>query len=108
MPENVLTALEATIRSRKSADPESSYVASLFAAGLNKQLEKVGEEAVEMILAAKDHREGDVHLVAEVADLLFHTLVVLGHLEVPFEDVTAELERRFGVSGITEKANRGT
>ncbi|PLX46571.1 MAG: phosphoribosyl-ATP diphosphatase [Deltaproteobacteria bacterium] len=101
---DIIARVEGVIRERKEASAESSYVASLFAKGEDKILSKVGEEAVEVILASK---EGDeVHLVKEVADLLFHTLVLLGHKEIPFEMVEAELEARFGVSGIVEKNSR--
>lgn len=93
---------------RQTADPESSYVASLHLKGLNKILEKVGEEAVEVIIAAKDvDRDGDLKdLVAETADLWFHTLVMLSHLGTDANAVLAELQHRFGLSGIEEKASR--
>lgn len=111
-----LERLEATLRARRAATPDSSYVASLYAKGLNKILEKVGEEATETILAAKDHATATpvdraarrAELVGETADLWFHSLVMLVHQDLSAADVIAELERRMGVSGHTEKAQRNT
>ncbi|PLX41535.1 MAG: phosphoribosyl-ATP diphosphatase [Deltaproteobacteria bacterium] len=101
---DIIEKVEGVIGERKRASADSSYVASLFAKGEDKILSKVGEEAVEVILASK---EGDeLHLVKEVADLIFHTLVLLGHKEIPFKKVEAELEARFGISGIVEKNSR--
>jgi phosphoribosyl-ATP pyrophosphohydrolase len=89
---------------RRIADPEKSYVAGLHARGLDAILKKVGEEAIEVLLAAKAH---DRHaLVHETADLWFHTLVLLAERGLGPEDVLAELERRFGRSGLEEKAAR--
>ena len=106
---DIIEALAAVLAARKGADPESSYVASLYAAGLNKILEKVGEEATEVIIAAKDagHDGDHAEVVKEVADLWFHTLVLLSELELSPDDVFAELGARFGVSGHEEKAGRG-
>ncbi len=102
---DILLRLEQTLLARKSAPPGSSYVASLYAKGLDAVLKKVGEEATEAIIAAKG---GDKHqLTAEAADLLFHTLVMLAAKDVPFADVLAELERREGISGLDEKNARG-
>lgn len=105
---NTLEQLTAVLEARKAAKEDSSYVASLHAKGLNKILEKVGEEAVETIIAAKDvARSGDINeLVYETADLWFHTLVMLSHLGSDASAVLAELERRFNLSGLEEKANR--
>ena len=102
---DILLRLEQTLLARKSAPPGSSYVASLYAKGLDAVLKKVGEEATEAIIAAKggDRRQ----LTAEAADLLFHTLVMLAAKDVPFADVLAELERREGISGLDEKNARG-
>ena len=101
---DILFRLEQTILSRKSAAPGTSYVASLFAKGLDGVLKKVGEEATEAVIAAKG---GDTRqLTAEVADLMFHTLVMLAARDVPLADVLAELERREGTSGIDEKNAR--
>lgn len=106
---DVIKALTQVLEQRRGADPESSYVASLYQRGLNKILEKVGEEATEVILAAKDVRGGgrDQALVGEVADLWFHSLVLLVHLEQDPAWVLETLAERFGVSGHDEKAGRG-
>ena len=105
----VLTKLARVLEQRKTADADDSYVASLFAKGLNKILEKVGEEANEAILAAKDfqgtERTKD-QLIHETADLWFHTLVMLSYLDLQPEQVLEELEKRFNISGIAEKASR--
>jgi phosphoribosyl-ATP pyrophosphohydrolase len=104
----VLEQLSATLKERKQASPEHSYVASLHQQGLNKILEKVGEEATEVILAAKDcERDGKRDaLVGEVADLWFHSMVMLSHLEVDVSEVTDCLSARLGISGHEEKAGR--
>lgn len=103
----ILHQLEAVLEARKTADPDSSYVASLYARGLNKILEKVGEESTEVILAAKDATpEHQQDLVSETADLWFHTLVMLAHQNISVEAVTDELAQRFGLSGLEEKAQR--
>ena len=106
--DDLLTALDTVLAERKTASPESSYVAALNAEGLNKILEKVGEEATEVILAAKDAAEsGDSEaLVNEVADLWFHTMVLLAFNEINPLEILNELERREGVSGIEEKSRR--
>ena len=105
---DTLNKVAAVIESRKGASPDSSYVARLQHAGLNKILEKVGEEAVETILAARDVEQGAARdkLVYETADLWFHSLVMLAQLDCSPEDVLKELERRFGTSGLEEKAAR--
>ena len=105
---DALAELSATLARRRHADPEQSYVASLHHRGLNKILEKVGEEATEVIIAAKDVgcEGGREALVGEVADLWFHTLVMLSHLDVPVSDVTECLRARAGTSGLQEKADR--
>ena len=105
---DVLHALHQILEQRKAADADSSYVASLHKKGLNKILEKVGEEATETILAAKDAQiSGDVSdVVYETADLWFHSLVMLSHLGESSDAVLKELERRFDLSGLVEKANR--
>ena len=106
---DVLTQLEATLAARRGADPEQSYVASLHHKGLNKILEKVGEEATEVILAAKDAESGadQSAVVGEVADLWFHTMVMLSHLDLGVDDVMQCLSERSGVSGLDEKTARG-
>jgi phosphoribosyl-ATP pyrophosphohydrolase len=105
---DVLQQLTATLEQRKSADPGESYVASLHHAGLNKILEKVGEEAVEVILAAKDTNDtGDrAELIGEVADLWFHSMVMLSHLGGDASEVLECLEQRFNLPGLEEKAAR--
>lgn len=104
---DILKELTTVLEARKalaSTDPKSSYVASLHAKGINKILEKVGEETTEAIIAAKD---GDrAELIKETADLWFHSLIMLSHMDLSAADVLAELERRFGLSGIDEKASR--
>ncbi len=106
---DVLTQLTAVLAERRqAADPNSSYVASLHHKGLNKILEKVGEEATEVILAAKDARASGNNsaLISETADLWFHTLVMLSDLGTDASAVLAELEQRFDLSGLEEKASR--
>ena len=105
---DVLEQLATTIAARRQADPEQSYVASLHHKGLNKILEKVGEEATEVILAAKDAESGTDRkaVIGEVADLWFHTMVMLSHLELETQEVLQCLGERFGVSGLDEKAAR--
>ena len=105
---DVLERLAQVLEARKEADPETSYVASLHAKGLNKILEKVGEEATETILAAKDaETSGDTKdVVYETADLWFHSLVALAKLGERPESVINELARRFDMSGLEEKASR--
>lgn len=106
---DTFSKLAGIIRERRTAEPSSSYVASLQHKGLNKILEKVGEEAIETILAARDVESGKdpQALIAETADLWFHSLVMLAQLDLGPEEVLAELERRFGNSGLEEKASRG-
>src|SRR5438128_5572845 len=104
--DDVLARLAATIEARKAADPKSSYVASLFARGDDAILKKIGEEATEAVMAAKD---GDkIRITGEVADLWFHCLVLLARYGLGPQDVLGELERREGVSGLEEKAARKT
>ncbi|OGI59020.1 MAG: phosphoribosyl-ATP diphosphatase [Candidatus Muproteobacteria bacterium RBG_19FT_COMBO_61_10] len=100
-----LDKLATVLESRKGADPASSYVAGLYAKGLDAILKKIGEEATETVLAAKDGEAGP--LLHEIADLWFHTLVLLAHQGLKPDHVLAELERRFGLSGLDEKAGRG-
>lgn len=97
-------ALEAVIRERRGGDPDSSYVARLAAKGRAKIAQKLGEEAVETVIAAiEDDKAG---IVSETADLIFHLAVLLADAGLSFDDVRAELARREGVSGIDEKASR--
>jgi phosphoribosyl-ATP pyrophosphohydrolase len=104
MSNDILQRLTGTIEARKGADPSSSYVAKLFGKGEDAILKKVGEEATEVLLAAKG---GDkAHLVYETADLWFHCMVLLAQHGLKAEDVLNELARREGLSGIEEKAGR--
>ena len=107
---DTLTKLTGVLEARKNAGADTSYVASLHRKGLNKILEKVGEEAVETILAARDARENGelAPLISETADLWFHSMVMLSHLGTDAGAVLAELERRFDISGLDEKASRTT
>ncbi|MEY3883906.1 MAG: hypothetical protein RIS87_713 [Pseudomonadota bacterium] len=101
---DTLNRLAELLEQRKNADPQSSYVAKLYAKGLDSILKKVGEEATETIIAAKN---GDKeHLIYETADLWFHTLVMLAQVGLKPQDVLDELARREGLSGIIEKASR--
>ena len=101
---DTLSRLAATIAARRASDPEASYVARLHARGLPTIAQKLGEEAVETVIAALTGTEAD--LTGEAADLLFHLLVLLDAKGVPLEAVLAELDRREGVSGVAEKAAR--
>ena len=111
---DVFDRLSCVLAKRRDASPESSYVAQLHHKGLNKILEKVGEETTEMILAAKDaeHPAADQRdalrsaVIKETADVWFHVMVALSHLGLTISDVEAELARRFDVSGLEEKASR--
>ncbi len=102
--EDILEQVAQILEQRKGAAADSSYVAGLYSKGLDTILKKVGEEATETVIAAKD---GDkAQIVYETADLWFHTMVMLAHQDLGPSDVLKELERRFGTSGITEKASR--
>ena len=101
---SVLEQLETVLEQRKSAKADTSYVASLHAKGLDAILKKIGEEAIETVLAAKD---GDTeHIIYETADLWFHSMVMLSHMGISHRQVLDELQRRFGLSGLEEKAQR--
>lgn len=101
----MLAELNDVLQARKGADPETSYVARLYHKGLDTILKKIGEEATETVVAAKG---GDARqVVRETADLWFHSMVLLSHLDIPVAEVLAELERRAGTSGLEEKASRG-
>ena len=109
--QDLIQALTEVLESRRQAPPDSSYVAGLYEQGLNKILEKVGEEATEVLLAAKDSAATptgvpDKALIGEVADLWFHTMVMMVHLNQQPQWVLDELDRRFGLSGLAEKASR--
>ncbi len=109
-----LARLSAVLEARKLAnggDPETSYVSRLFAKGPDAFLKKIGEEATEAVMAAKDLERGTTaalqeRFVSEVADLWFHCMVALAHYDLSAADVVAELERRIGLSGLEEKALR--
>lgn len=101
---DTLADLAAVLEARKQASPDSSYVASLYASGLDRILKKVGEEAAEVLIAAKgDSREELIH---EIADLWFHTLVLLVQQELTPQAILDELAQRMGLSGLEEKARR--
>ena len=102
----LLSRLEATIAARRAGDPDASYVARLNAKGRGKMAPKVGEEATEVVITALTG--SPEALVGEAADLLFHLLVLMGDCGVSLAQVTAELERREGTSGIAEKASRSS
>lgn len=101
---DLLQQLAQTLEQRKTADPQQSYVASLYSKGLDAILKKVGEEATETVIAAKNGEPEQ--LIYETADLWFHTLVLLAHQGQGPQAVLKELERRFGLSGLEEKAQR--
>lgn len=116
---DVLDALASVIAAKRASDPSESYVASLNAKGLNKILEKVGEEAIEVVIAAKDAESGGAstnesstnesstnEVINEVADLVFHTLVMLDRLGISHNDVLDVLASRQGLSGLEERASR--
>jgi phosphoribosyl-ATP pyrophosphohydrolase len=105
---DILTQLANILAERKQAQASTSYVASLHQKGLNKILEKVGEEAVETILAARDTEAGGdaSAVISETADLWFHSMIMLSHLNLSHDQVLEELEKRFNISGLVEKASR--
>ncbi|MBR0568330.1 phosphoribosyl-ATP diphosphatase [Azoarcus sp. L1K30] len=100
----VLHRVAATLAERKQASPDSSYVSSLYAKGTDAICKKVAEEAAETIMAAKD--KDMLHVVWEVTDLWFHSMVLLAHFGLSVDDILAEFRRREGVSGIDEKKSR--
>lgn len=102
---NILKSLEKTILDRRTADPGTSYVASLRAKGRAKMAEKLGEEAIETVIAAV--QDDLAAMTGEAADLLFHLMVLLADMDLSLDDVIAELARREGLSGLDEKAARG-
>jgi len=101
---DILSQLADVLEQRKSASPDSSYVAKLYDKGLDAILKKIGEEATETVMAAKDGNKEQI--VYETADLWFHTLVMLAQQGLGPDDVLNELARRFGLSGLEEKQNR--
>jgi phosphoribosyl-ATP pyrophosphohydrolase len=106
--QHILARLMAVIEDRKRNPPAKSYTTTLFAGGVDKIGEKIREEAEEVIEAAGEPGEdGRRHLIREAGDLIYHLLVMLGHRDVKLAEVEAELAKRFGISGIDEKASRG-
>lgn len=101
---DILHKLSEVLKARKQADPESSYVASLYAAGTDKILKKLGEEATETVIAGKGGQREEI--IYETADLWFHSLVLLAHNDIDPQLILDELDRRFGLSGHEEKASR--
>jgi len=101
---DIFQQLSTVLKDRKKADPSSSYVSSLYAKGINEILKKIGEESAETIIAAKDGKREEV--IYETADLWFHTMVMLVEKGIEPAEVLNELERRFGLSGLEEKAAR--
>jgi len=102
--DDILQAVYQVIQERKANPSEKSYTASLMAKGIDTILKKLGEEATELVIAGKGGTRDEI--VYETADLFFHTLVLLGYYDIPPDEVYAELRRRFGISGIAEKASR--
>ncbi|MEJ2490477.1 MAG: phosphoribosyl-ATP diphosphatase [Desulfuromonadales bacterium] len=102
--QDILQAVYEVIQDRKNNPSEQSYVAALYAKGLDKVLGKIGEEATEVAVAGKGGVTDEI--ISEVADLWFHTLVLLGYYDLPPEKIYDELKRRFGMSGLEEKASR--
>ncbi|MCH9645792.1 MAG: phosphoribosyl-ATP diphosphatase [Proteobacteria bacterium] len=101
---DIFKQLEAILEDRKSANSDNSYVSSLYQKGTDEILKKIGEESAEVIMAAKDGVSSKI--IYEVADLWFHTLVLLRHKDIEVDKIEQELSRRFGLSGLEEKANR--
>ena len=102
--DDILNKLEQILEERKSANADESYVSSLYAKGLDEILKKIGEESAEVIIAAKDNDQNKI--IYEVADLWFHTLVLLRHKDIKIDKIQDELSSRFGLSGLEEKSNR--
>jgi len=103
--DDILQALFRIILERKANPTDNSYTASLLGKGIDKVLKKLGEEATELVIAGKGGERSEI--VCETADLLYHTLVLLAYRDVALDEVYAELRRRFGTSGLEEKAARG-
>jgi len=102
--DNIFKQLEEILEQRKDADADKSYVSSLYQKGTDEILKKIGEESAEVIMATKDDDENKI--IYEVADLWFHTMVLLRHKNIKMDKIEQELSRRFGLSGLEEKANR--
>lgn len=106
MNNDILQKLCDVLAQRQLADPAESYTAGLLQGDPDKILKKIGEEATELVIASKSGEKDDI--IHETADLLFHALVLLKHHDLSIEDVYAELNKRSGLSGLDEKANRGS
>ncbi len=104
MKQDILNSLSQILEQRKQASPDESYTAKLFSEGVDSILKKVGEEATETVIASKSGNKAAI--IHEVADLWFHTMVLLKHHDLDYDDILNELESRFGLSGLEEKANR--
>lgn len=104
MDNAILQRLAQILAQRKLADPSSSYVAQLYAKGTDKILKKIGEEATEVVIAGKGGQKDEI--VYETADLWFHCMILLAQQDIDFNEVLQELDRRFGLSGLEEKAQR--
>lgn len=104
MDKDILAKLDQILIERKSASPDSSYVAGLYHKGLNSILKKVGEEAAETVIASKDGKKEEI--IYETADLWFHSMVMLAHHNITSQEILDELARRFGLSGLDEKKQR--
>jgi phosphoribosyl-ATP pyrophosphohydrolase len=102
--DKIFQQLETVLEERKNTPVDESYVASLYAKGLDEILKKIGEEATEVVIAAKD--ENKEKIIYEVSDLFFHTLVLLRQQNITLEEIEVELQHRFGLSGLIEKASR--
>ncbi|MBT0653337.1 phosphoribosyl-ATP diphosphatase [Geomobilimonas luticola] len=102
--DDILQAVYQVVQERKAVPAENSYTASLMAKGIDTILKKLGEEATELVIAGKGGARDEI--VYETADLFFHTLVLLAHYDISPDEIYAELRRRFGISGIAEKASR--
>jgi phosphoribosyl-ATP pyrophosphohydrolase len=101
---DILHRLSETLASRRHADPETSYTAKLLANGPDSILKKIGEESAELIMAAKDGKR--LNIVRESADVIYHIMVLLAFFDMGIEDVSQEMRRREGISGIDEKKSR--
>jgi phosphoribosyl-ATP pyrophosphohydrolase len=104
MNDDTLQQLFKTLVERRDNPSEGSYTSTLLAKGVDRILKKVGEEATELVIASKGGERGEI--VCETADLLYHTLVLLVYHDIPLDEVYGELSRRFGMSGLAEKAAR--
>lgn len=104
MDNDILAKLDQILAERKTASPDSSYVAGLYHKGLNSILKKVGEEAAETVIASKDGKKEEI--IYETADLWFHSMVMLAHHNISSQEILDELARRFGLSGLEEKKQR--